>query len=263
MLLLISYHAMADELVFQEDFSSGTSKWSYVEGTGPAISIVSGNGVFSYRTAVASLVSPVNDFTLSFKYRADVIGDDSGWMWITTADGTAGYGMRLGMNPTVTAGWFNAVTWSHSEQPNRGTASVYYTFVSGTATQYFNAPGGLTIAEDPLVDFTLSVDESGDVTLDADGGVAFHGVFQLNGSGTPITGLTKIYFIGPVNGAMLIDDVQVYSVTELADCQEVIDGGNQILSDFNGDCYVGIEDFAIFVSQWMLCIDPESSNCVF
>jgi len=196
-------------VVFQEDFSGDLSKWSYVETTGDPIAIVDGKGLFSYRTAFAELDSPVDEFTLSFSYRADTIGADSGWMFLLKDDGTAGYGMRLGMNPSVTCGWFNAVEWSHTEQPNRGTSFVYYSFVPGTATQYFNSPEGLTIADDPFVDFTFTVDAAGNVTLHADGGADAHGVFTLSGSDTPITGLSKIYFIGPVAGTYLIDDIVV------------------------------------------------------
>ena len=45
------------------------------------------------------------------------------------------------------------------------------------------------------------------------------------------------------------------------DCQDVIDGGYGIASDLNEDCYVNLQDLAIFVGNWPMCNDPNDINC--
>lgn len=44
-------------------------------------------------------------------------------------------------------------------------------------------------------------------------------------------------------------------------CEEVVEGGFSLLADMNNDCYVNIEDIAIVATQWLVCNNPQDSNC--
>lgn len=45
-------------------------------------------------------------------------------------------------------------------------------------------------------------------------------------------------------------------------CDQVIAQGNVITGDFNKDCYVNLEDVAIFASGWAKCNEPNDVNCI-
>lgn len=45
-------------------------------------------------------------------------------------------------------------------------------------------------------------------------------------------------------------------------CQDLIDAGERIDGDINGDCFVDIKDFAIMATNWLNCNDPDNSNCI-
>ena len=44
-------------------------------------------------------------------------------------------------------------------------------------------------------------------------------------------------------------------------CADVISAGYRLSLDFDGDCYVGLSDFALFVQQWYDCMDPTDETC--
>ncbi len=44
-------------------------------------------------------------------------------------------------------------------------------------------------------------------------------------------------------------------------CQEALDDGYSLASDFNHDCRVNLEDFALFAAEWMRCIIPTEESC--
>ena len=44
-------------------------------------------------------------------------------------------------------------------------------------------------------------------------------------------------------------------------CSDVISAGHQQPLDFDGDCYVGLSDFAVFAQQWLDCMDPTDNTC--
>ena len=59
-------------------------------------------------------------------------------------------------------------------------------------------------------------------------------------------------------------DVNVYVLNTLegpADCSDAIARGYGLASDYNADCHVSFVDYAVFVTDWLLCIHPEDPQC--
>jgi len=272
-ILAICVGAVNATVVFEDDFNGDMSQWTWdIEAGGEEPGTLDGMGLFPYRTVYADF-DPVDKFQVSFSYRAQTIGGDSGWMCIMNDAGTEGYGMRLGMNLTTTKGWFNLVEYdSYNDQHiNRGTVFSSWDMVPGSTTQYFNAgvdpndPNHLTIADEPMVDFVMKHDGTGNLILDADGGDGAdeHGVFQLAGTdSTPLTGLSRVIFIGPVSGTYVIEDLVIDDMVDPNTCPEAIAGGYRLEGDFDNDCDVDMSDVKTMLLQWLLCNDPEGQDCL-
>ena len=60
-----------------------------------------------------------------------------------------------------------------------------------------------------------------------------------------------------------ISEVRFYPdvYTSPTNCSEAIQQGYNRATDFSGDCFVNLLDLAMFMSDWLRCIDPTDEDC--
>ena len=69
--------------------------------------------------------------------------------------------------------------------------------------------------------------------------------------------------VGPFAPDGATDVIGQYTLTvgdAITDCSSV-PADQMLLMDFNSDCYVNLEDLAIFIQDWLRCIDPANPDC--
>lgn len=79
----------------------------------------------------------------------------------------------------------------------------------------------------------------------------------VNSYSAPSFGSTAIRYGGPLTDRTVMSIVPIGPT----DCAEVVGQGFQLLQDLSGDCRVDMEDFAMFVSGWLQCNDPQDPAC--
>lgn len=55
--------------------------------------------------------------------------------------------------------------------------------------------------------------------------------------------------------------INFLEIVDKADCQTLIQEGQRLAGDINGDCYVDFKDFAEMMTVWMFCDDPANDDC--
>ena len=46
-----------------------------------------------------------------------------------------------------------------------------------------------------------------------------------------------------------------------ATCQQALFAGHGLAMDFDGNCRVGLEDLAVFINEWLSCVQPGVAGC--
>ena len=200
------------------------------------------------------------DFQVDFKWLMDAYGD-VGYLWVMNAAGTKGYGVRWhgGTDSAgLRGGHINIVKYNSNNAYDRFREITepwnFTTLVAGTT--YLN--GDSTSL--PFADFVFSWDG---VTHDLRLAVTDpdHGITEISVNDTSFSSFATVYMTAKSDGdSFYIDEMLVGQIVTMT-CQEKIAAGLGILSDLTEDCYVGLEDMAIFAADWMRCNDPANVEC--
>ncbi len=73
----------------------------------------------------------------------------------------------------------------------------------------------------------------------------------------------RVFFSDDDTAALDFNNItKIYEASVLDSCQKVRDAGYTLAADFNGDCYITIDDIALMAADWLLCNDPEEVDCI-
>ncbi len=177
-------------------------------------------------------------------------------------------GYALGMSD----GTANAIKWFTSNKGNNSSTEPAtllpgdpdrYTILNATynstlkmaaaKTFYFDGQNVAREAGSGLTYSTSTVATVGTVTLggvqNATGNVSEILVYD---SDSPAQYQAVHAYLSQKYGIAVVDDYQYPACSEL---------GIFYPTDFNHDCYVNLEDFALFAEKWLACNDPENAEC--
>jgi hypothetical protein len=240
--------------------NTGDTTWSipYINNTSYlSFKILSnqlvGNGTYPYYVVTRrQLPVPfVNEkLVITFKTTA--------WAYGTTGDyWRFGISKNQGLSPL---GWPDETEGFYLQQSAAGTASVSS---RQTGSTIFSVGAGITGGyriEMDYNDITLWYDSTGSIP-DGSGpalGKAAHGYTVATWSDFG-GGFGGFFRFAQTGTTVNFDDFSMNMVadTQTQSCNELIASGQGLATDLNYDCYVDIDDMAIFVANWLACNNPQ------
>ncbi len=234
---------------------SAATSWDFA---GEYSGTVNPTGVWSYGmlnwAAGPAFVRYENNHTLAVPGSGEVV---QFWTWSTPGDrdvygavnhntsdhALASWGFRwkaggINIQNGVAAGYYSTVAFTAPEAGDYALEATFESMTDGRGTQVWIT----------LPDFSAPWY----AVLDAYGGVnvvaTYNNTLTLNAG-------EMVYFSNSPGNTMV--DFRLTVVKDGMNCS-----GDYIDGDLNRDCYVNLEDFALFSQDWLQCSDPAEETCM-
>ena len=151
---------------------------------------------------------------------------------------------------------------------------VVLTSMGGTYTELGDYQLALTPGAPNHV--TPTVDLPVGAIVDLSGVLAFDSILIAIASGNDVTGgnpgdFERNWSYGDdgYSGATYyneacLGEIRLYPAEEVlppSNCSEAMAMGYSNIADVNNDCYVNLDDFSMFLLDWLRCMDPQGENC--
>jgi len=243
------------------------NKWTHISSSNPATiesGLASGHEPYMhvyYGTMRADLPEPVTSvFKVKFKWLMDDWAND-GYIWLMNSTGTEGYGVRWNAGSDS-----DGYRGGHINIMKYNSVNEYDCFREYTEPGSFTQliPGASYLSGDstkaPFANYEFTWDQTtGELKVKV--GDWVHGIHKISVIDTDFSSFSRIYTNAASGGEFYIDELRVNPDESELTCQDLIDDGYRVPSDFNNNCYVNLEDLAVFVADWIRCNDPANEAC--